>query len=349
MDYQKRLKKLGQQLDKLQCNALLIEHPMDLLYLTGFDLSVGKLLVTFEGSKLFVDGRYIERCQHESPCPIALFNESDFIDILSSYHIIGFDGAHTSYQDVMRIRKWVGELGGSALLSVEDPVSELREIKDEEEIELLRQAAHLNVEGCEFVCSILEEGISEIEVAVQLEMFWKKRKGRKVSFDPIIAFGANSSMPHYRAGETLLMDGMSVLIDIGVTLNHYQSDMTRVVFFGHPDPKIQEIYSIVEEAKTRAFAICRPGTTVGELDAAARDFISEKGFGEQFSHSLGHGIGLEVHESPILRNKNPFKDKILSPGNVITIEPGIYLPGIGGVRLEDTIVITSDGYEILTK
>jgi Xaa-Pro aminopeptidase len=349
MDYVNRLSKLKDRLVELSCDALLIEYPIDLLYLTGLELSTGKLLVSPEGTTLFVDGRYFEQCQHTSPCSVVLFDEATFISYLTSSHLIGFDSTHTTYQDVVRLEKWLSEWNNVSLQAIENPVQPLRMLKDAEEIILLREAAKLNVEGVEFVQSILKEGITEVEVAVELELFWKRRGGRKVSFDPIIAFGPNSSMPHYRAGLAKLEKDMIVLIDIGVELNHYQSDMTRVVFFGTPNSKLQEIYKIVDEAKEKAFALCRPGTMVGQLDATARDYITEKGYGSCFTHSLGHGIGLETHEPPILRNRPPHGEQVLHPGLVITIEPGIYVPGLGGVRLEDTIVITHTGYEILTK
>ena len=138
------------------------------------------------------------------------------------------------------------------------------------------------------------------------------------------------------------------MIDIGVVISDYHSDMTRVVFFGTPSPIIQTIYSIVEEAKDRALSLCRPGTLVGDLDRIARDWIASKGYNEYFPHSLGHGIGLDIHEAPILRGSGLYGTLPLEAGMVITIEPGIYLPGVGGVRLEDTILITKQGYEILT-
>ena len=140
-----------------------------------------------------------------------------------------------------------------------------------------------------------------------------------------------------------------MLIDIGVTLNHYHSDMTRVVFFGEPDPLMEKIYTIVKKAQAAALSLCCAGARIGDLDAAARALIGSKGYGEYFTHSLGHGIGLEVHEPPTLRNKAPYFDMLLEPGMAITIEPGIYLPEKGGVRFEDTVVVTSAGYENLTQ
>jgi len=344
MDYSARLIRLEKRLDDLSCHALLIENPVDLLYLTGLELSSGKLLIGKNSTTLFVDGRYIEHCQKNSPCSAVLYKESEFIERISLLGTLGFDSVYTSYQNFLNMKKW----GSVRLIPLESPVSPLREIKDADEITLLRQAAQLDVQGFLFAQSFLKEGISEFEVALELELFWKKRGGRKVGFDPIIAFGPNTAMPHYRAGNAKLKYGMPVLIDIGVTFHHYQSDMTRVVFFGPADPKLQEIYTIVDEAKQKAMALCRPGAKVGDLDAAARDHIAAKGYGDNFSHSLGHGVGLEVHESPTLRNRPPYSEKVLSPGFVITIEPGIYLPGLGGVRLEDTLVITPTGYEILT-
>lgn len=349
MNYLSRLEKLQERLSTLSCDVLLLEHPTDLFYLTGMELSSGRLLVKKQSSDLFVDGRYIEICKKDSPCPARLLTETDFLSSLPPKSTIGFDSVHTTYRDTYRFQEWSEKCPSVSFIPIENPIQTLREVKDREEISLLRQAAQLDVKGFEFVCSLLEEGISEVEIATELEIFWKKQGGRKVSFDPIIAFGNNSSMPHYRSGTTKLEYGMSVLIDIGVTLNHYQSDLTRVVFFGPPNEKMTEIYAIVEEAQQRALSLCRPGVSVGELDSAARSYIAEKGYGDAFLHSLGHGIGLDTHEPPILRNKPPFQEKLLKEGFVITIEPGIYLPGVGGVRLEDTIAITATGYEILTR
>lgn len=175
----------------------------------------------------------------------------------------------------------------------------------------------------------------------------EKKGGQGVAFEPIIAFGENSAIPHHRASETRLSQGMTVLIDIGVKWKGYHSDMTRTLFWGEPPEIMREIYDIVQEAQMRALTICKPGTLIGELDSAARDYITSKGYGEKFLHSLGHGVGLEIHEWPLIRKREPYQSLPLQAGMVITIEPGIYLSNIGGVRIEDTIVITPTGYEIL--
>jgi Xaa-Pro aminopeptidase len=155
-------------------------------------------------------------------------------------------------------------------------------------------------------------------------------------------------MPHYRASKGKLEKGQPIQIDIGVIDRHYHSDMSRVVFFGKPSSEMRKIYDIVLKAQLAALNQCRPGIKIGDLDQTAREIISKAGYGDKFTHSLGHGVGLEIHESPLLRNKPPHSEEFLQPGMVITIEPGIYLSGIGGVRIEDTVVITDDGYENLT-
>ena len=349
--YKERLKKLQHHLKENSCDALLVEDPINLYYLTGQNLSLGILLVHSLGADLIVDGRYFEMCQNTSPFPVHLTKKTEgLLHLLSSEKLkfiknIAFNSDKTTYSRFLELKK---EMPNLSLKPLDSPVEELRSLKDSTEIYTLRQVAKLGSQGFDYVCNLLKEGITEAEVAAELEIFWKRQGANGIAFDPIIAFGTNSSMPHYHAGNNPLQIGNAVLIDIGVTFNHYHSDMTRVVYFGKPDPKILEIHEIVQHAQQAALALCRPNTHIGELDAAARGYISQKGYGENFSHSLGHGIGLEVHESPMIRNQLPYKDIPLQPGMAITIEPGIYLPGIGGVRLEDTIIITMEGHENLT-
>lgn len=348
MPHKKRIKQLS---SLIHYQALLIEHPTNIFYLTGLELSAGKLLVTTQGAHLIVDGRYYEKCQKHCPCAVYLLDKMPLKLWLEEHKIkeLAFESEFTSYHAFHHLQKMAHEIGGFTLIPTESPVLAMRLIKDKTEIQLLTEAAQLGWKGYEHVVSLLKEGITEGELAFELEFFWKKRGAQKLAFDPIIAFGANSSMPHYRAGSTALQKNTSVLIDIGVTLKHYHSDMTRVVFFGKPPKQIKEIYSIVEEAKNKTLELCRPGTLIGDLDKAARSVIDKKGYGSYFTHSTGHGLGLDVHELPTLRSKGPFTDIPLKPGMVITIEPGIYLPDIGGVRLEDTVLITREGHKNLTE
>lgn len=343
MDYIRRIEKLKSGLES--CDAILIEKDVDLFYLTGMKLSAGSLLVHAAGACLLVDGRYYELCRKSAPVEVILSDQTPLSKAVSQMGIgvLGFDAHATTYQRFMELQAF-----SLKLLPVDSPVRMLRMIKDAEEIALLRQSAALGAEGFDFVASLLREGITENEVALELEIFWKRRGSKGVAFEPIIAFGSNSAMPHYRSGNVALKNGMNVLIDIGVNYHNYLSDMTRVLFLGEPDPKMKEIYSVAAQAQRAAMAVCRPGTLIGQVDRAARELIAQHGYGSFFTHSLGHGVGLEIHELPTLRQKAPYDTLPLEAGMCITIEPGIYLPGFGGVRLEDTIVITESGYENLT-
>lgn len=357
MTYHVRLKTLHQTIQKNGCDALLVEDAINLFYLTGLELSSGKLLIHSKGAELLVDGRYFESCKKNSPFPVKLLDPPAFEALLKSpdfsdIHKLGFDTEKTSYKTYEALQKIIKSLAKDGrqieLFPIEAPLKQQRAIKNQEEIQILREAASLGSQGYDFVCSLLKEGMSEQECAVELEIFWKKRGSKAMAFDPIIAFGANSSMPHYRAGKEILRSGHAVLIDIGVNFKHYHSDMTRVVFFGKPETRLLAIHAIVQKAQQAALKLCRPGVTLGELDQAARNVIAEKGYAEYFTHSLGHGVGLDIHEYPTVKNTPPFASISLAAGMVITIEPGIYLPGVGGVRIEDTIVINEAGYENLT-
>lgn len=358
MNYHNRLNTLQQTIQANGCDALLITDATNLFYMTGLDLSAGKLLIHSKGADLLVDGRYIESCKKLSPFPVRLSDPASFEQLLNSpefSHIrtLGFDSETTTVKNYESLKKMVIDSSKKErkleLIAIEAPLKLQRSIKDENEIQALREAATLGSKGYHFVCSLLKEGITELECAVELEIFWKKHGSKGVAFDPIIAFGPNSSMPHYRAGKTKLTQDDTVLIDIGVDLNHYRSDMTRVIFFGKPEPKMLEIHSIAQQAQEAALHLCKPGITLGQLDQAARRIIDTYGYGDKFTHSLGHGIGLDTHEYPTVKNAPPFDSIPLAKGMVITIEPGIYLPGIGGVRIEDTIVITENGFENLTR
>lgn len=350
-----RIKKLQFSLDDLSCDALLVEDTINLFYLVGLELSAGRILIYKSGAILIVDGRYFEACSKKSPIPVILSKNDILQELLGSMecsfiHKLAFNSDKTSYKGFTELRASVDKVKRKIeLIPADGPVEKLRIVKDGNEIDTLRDAANLGLEGYDHVCSLLKEGITEAEVAIELEIFWKRRGSKGLAFDPIIAFGPNSSMPHYRPGSEKLKEGYPVLIDIGVNLRHYHSDMTRVVFFGNPDPRVEKIYEVVKKGQQLALDLCKPNTPIGKLDEAARGYITSQGFGDRFTHNLGHGVGLEIHEAPWLRNVPPHSEVILKPGMVITIEPGIYLPDIGGVRIEDTVVITETGYENLTQ
>lgn len=358
MNYQKRLHKLQAEIQKNKCDILIIEDVINIYYMTGLDVSTGKLLVDSENAYLFVDSRYIENSQKLSPFPVILLEENAVKNWLSerkSMATVGFDSTTTSYNQFLDWKKVIQGVKKSTetkslkLVPVKAPLRALRLIKDEDEIAILRKAAELGSEGYDFLANCLSAGISEKELAIMVEIFWKQKGSKGLAFDPIIAFGANSSMPHYRPSGARLKKGDNVLLDIGVNVQHYHSDMTRVLFFGTPQKQLQDIYVIVREAQKRALSRCAPGTAIKDLDIAARSYIEKQGFGKHFTHNLGHGVGLEIHEAPTVSQKGPDANLKLKEGMVITIEPGIYVPGLGGVRIEDTVVITAEGHENLTK
>lgn len=334
-----RLAKLQQILVREGVDALLVEEPLHIFYLTDLECSSGKLLVEVSSVTLIVDGRYWEAAREFSypVLPLENFSLSAFVTE-KGFRSLGFEANRTLYTRFLELQEEVKNTNCD-LKPLTSPVEELRMIKDPQEIHALQKAIALGMRGYEFVVSLLKNGVSEKWLATELEIFWKREGADRIGFEPIIAFGPNSSKPHHRAGNTVLEPNQPVLIDIGVVLDHYHSDMTRVVWWGEPKKEIQQIFAIVQEAKERAAALCKPGVSIGELDRAARGFITSKGYGERFVHNLGHGVGLEIHEAPFLRQKGPVTEKLLEEGMVITIEPGIYLPGIGGVRLEDIFII----------
>lgn len=346
---EKRLKKVRERLEQENLEALIVDFPVDLFYLTDQELSLGRLVVERERSTLFVDGRYYEACHASLGFPVILTSGYEKESAFGRWwkfagKRVGFDADKTSYDDYSRLFNF-----GAELVPLRNPIKKIRAIKDLEEIALLKQAALLGSEGYDYLLSLLKPGIREKELASELELFWLKKGADRLAFAPHIAFGEGASQPHYHSGDRPLKRGDTILIDIGVVREKYHSDMTRVVFLGKPKKELETIYSIVFDAYQSALALCRPGTPIGSLDQAAREVIAHAGFKEFFPHSLGHGVGLEIHELPVIRSTGADAELPLEEGMVITIEPGIYLPKIGGVRLEDTVVITENGYQNLTQ
>jgi len=323
-----------------KADGCLIENPLDLFYLTGLQLSLGILAVLPTKVKLFVDGRYIEFAKKNSPFPVELLSQEAVSSFLSPVKTLVFDSYSTTILRYDQLKK----LHAGILLGVSQPLKELRLIKDAAELKLMKKSAAVVWKGFEHIRRILKVGVTEKELALSFEMFCRKHGAEKLSFDPIIAFGKNSAYPHYRAGDVKLKKDQVVLIDIGVVVDHYHSDMTRTVFFGKPDPRLVLLETVVKKAHAAALVLCKSGTKVGDVDKAARSVVEKSGLQELILHSLGHGIGLETHEFPRLKYQGDDQNVILQEGMVITIEPGLYLPGTGGIRYEDTIVITSKGY-----
>lgn len=353
MSLQERLSRLQSTLAMTPQKAYLIEDPIALRYLTGLSFSTGILLVGAKQTALLVDGRYQEMATEQLLYPVFSSEPDSFLAVLNGPFaaIDTFNLSDTSsYSRFMALSSLL-KAHEKTLLPLEEPspLTRLRMEKEAEELKALREAANLGSMGFDYACTLLADGITEAEVAKQLEVFWLQQGGDGLAFPSIIAFGPHSSQPHAKSGSRRLEPGDTVLIDIGVKLNGYHSDMTRTLFWKSIPPKMEEIYNLTLSAQEAAVKFCRAGITAGQLDLAARNVICKAGYGNAFSHGLGHGVGLEIHESPRIRSQEPHKGIILTPGMVITIEPGIYLPGVGGVRIEDTVVVEPDGCEILTK
>jgi len=346
--FDKRLKGLQRLLKEKGCDAFIVDDPIDIYYLTGCEVSTGTVIATQRAAKLIVDSRYFESCKKNAPFSVLLSDKKSLTKALPpSVAVLGFDSATTPYERYLELRRALKERK-IRLRPLPHALRTLRRIKDKPEIALLKKAAKLGSAGFDFLCSFIQKGITELEMAAELEIFWKREGSKGLAFEPIIAFGAGSAIPHYKSGPVKLKKGDAILIDIGVNLNHYNSDMTRVLFFGRPKPKLKKVYEIVWEAQERALELCKPGTPLCELDRAARRHIKKSGFEKEFCHSLGHGVGLEIHEAPRIPLYSSKSKERLEEGMVVTVEPGIYLPGVGGIRIEDTVLITKNGHQNLT-
>lgn len=329
-------------------DAMFVSNPVSRLYLSGFTGSSGWLLITSDSQFLISDFRYVGQAMEESASFTFIQHEGqpfrDMKDILQKTTVkaIAFEQDHLTYQHFVRLSD---ALEGYELRPKSGLIEKLREVKDESEIALIRKAAAIADHA---FLSILEEigpGVSESHIDLRLEILMREQGATASSFDTIVASGPRSALPHGRASQRIIQKGDLVTLDFGALYQGYCSDMTRTIMIGEPSSIQKEIYHIVLEAEQKAVAAIRPGITGIEADAVARDWIKKHGYGEQFGHSTGHGIGLEVHEGPNLSIRGETK---LEPGMIVTVEPGIYLPDVGGVRIEDDVLVTKEGYEVLT-
>ncbi|MBT1071700.1 aminopeptidase P family protein [Pelotalea chapellei] len=342
-----RRKKLEHFFDKYNLDALLLSNLLNIRYLCGFSGSEGALLLTRNAAWLLCDSRYTTQAAAETTdTEIRQFSErQDAIGTLiqeQKLHRIGFESAHITVSIFMELSS---KLQGCELVSIGKDFDQIRSCKDVDEIGKLETVARLASEALQATLVYLKPNVSEVSFARELEFEMRRRGAEGRSFDFIVASGVRGAMPHGRASEKLIGSGELVTIDFGASLNGYHSDETVTVAVGKPDSRSKEIHDIVKEAHDRAIAAVRPGLSGCELDAIARDYITEKGYGEYFGHGLGHGVGLEIHEQPVI---SPRSRTIIEEGMVFTVEPGIYIPELGGVRIEDTLVVTSHGCRLLT-
>lgn len=343
-----RVAKLREKMQAKGLQAMLVASPVNRRYLTGFTGSAGYVLITQAQSYLLTDFRYMTQAPQQAAGYKVVEHGSKVTDtvkeLLGSEGIaaLGFEQEHVTYAV---FSAYTEQLKPVSLVPVSGMIEELRIFKDSEELKAMQRAADLADATFKHVLSIVETGKTEREIDLQMEMFMRNGGATGSSFDTIVASGERSALPHGVASDRVIQGNEFITFDFGALLDGYCSDLTRTIALGTPDPKLKEIYDIVLEAQLHALHGIKPGMTGREADALARDVITKYGYGEYFGHSTGHGLGMEVHESPRL---SKLSDDVLKPGMVVTVEPGIYLPGLGGVRIEDDIVITETGIHILT-
>lgn len=326
--------------------AFLGSNPVNRRYLINFTGSAGFVWISERRQALLTDFRYIE--QATAQCPEwEIIRIDDLVDTIlelikeDEVERIAFEADHVT---VNQLQEWEKRVP-CIFEGITGWVQDLRIIKNQAEIEAVSKAAKIADEAFAQVLNIIRSGVTEQEIALELEFLMRKGGASGVSFDPIIASGPNSALPHARPGKRILSHGDFVVMDFGCVVDGYCSDMTRTLVVGEPTEKHLLIYDLVLQAQLEALAAVAPGRTGKEIDTIARDIISEGGYGEYFGHGLGHGVGLEIHESPRLSQRD---ETALKPGMIVTVEPGIYLPDFGGVRIEDLVLVTDEGHQVLS-
>ncbi|HOO97167.1 MAG TPA: aminopeptidase P family protein [Caldisericia bacterium] len=321
----------------------------NVFYLTGFTGEEGICLIEHDKVTLFVDGRFPEQAREEvvDGVDVKLVRYAAVVEeiIASGIKTIGLEESilpHSYYKGL------VEKLEGIEPIKADGMVEAFRLIKEEEEIERLREACKCSDDAFMEMLKIVKAGVKERDIAAELEYHMKRLGAKKASFDMIVASGYRGAMAHGVASDKKLENGDFVVFDFGAMLNNYCSDCTRTVVIGEPTDKHKEIYDLVRLAQETAMPFFKPDTPCCEPDKAAREVIKNGGYGDNFNHSLGHGIGLDVHEAPGISSMVP-EDKLLMKNMVASNEPGIYLEGWGGVRIEDTVVVRDNGGEPLTK
>lgn len=347
-----RLQRFRERLRQHELPGALLLEPINVGYLSGFTGSTAALVITQERARFITDSRYAVQAQQECPdFEVVVLGDSGGYNekIQEELRTAGTASlaVEADYLTLERFDQVRGNLEGIDLRPVVGLVTALRAIKDAEEIALIRQACGLVDEGFEYLRTILKPGLMERDVAAELEYFLKKRGSEKEGFDTIVASGWRSALPHGRASEKLIEAGDLITFDFSARVGGYYSDITRTVVLGTATDRQREVYHVVLEAQLAALGAIRAGMEGKAVDAVARDLIRDRGFGQYFGHGLGHGLGRVVHDYPA-RMLSPKSDTVLEPGMVVTVEPGIYIEGWGGVRIEDDVVVTADGCDILT-
>jgi Xaa-Pro aminopeptidase len=343
-------------------DALVVTNPFNIRYLTNHVGSAGTVIVTRDGLYLLIDFRYQEAvstlqasaaaCPTLRVRPVPASYDEALVDALCDLNatVVGIEAAHLTVARQEWLTKTLAARGSAiALRSTERLVEQLRLIKDTFELTIARDSAARLEAVADQAFATVRAGVSERDVAAAIEGAMRAAGYDRPAFDTIVASGPQSALPHHRAGARILVPGDLVVLDFGGILDGYCCDLTRMAAVGTPSPEARRLYDAVREAHQAAIDVVRPGVPASSVDAAAREILVARGLGEAFGHGTGHGLGLEVHEEPrVGRPRSDAQDTRLAPGMVFTIEPGAYVPGFGGVRIEDDVLVTESGSEVLT-
>lgn len=330
-------------------DGFLVFNGANLIYFTGFSGASALLIPKNGESTVYVYGVNYEHAKAEgNGFRVELVKRDENLMVKIAKQVEDFEIRKLAV-DALNIESWrvlAESIGGEKRLKADSSfIRELRKVKDEEEIGSMRKAAELTSEGMGVAYEAVAPGLKEYEVAAEIEYAMRKRGSYGTAFETIVASGPCSAFPHSGCSDREICEGDLVIVDLGATYKFYRSDMTRTLAAGKPSEKQKKLYQIVKTAQEKAFEIMKPNVKAKDVDAVARKIIEDAGYGEYFVHGLGHGVGLEVHEAPTL---SPDSTETLAVGNVVTDEPGIYLVGYGGVRIEDTMLVQKNGAEKLT-
>jgi Xaa-Pro aminopeptidase len=344
----KRIKSLQEKIAREGLDALIVLSAHNISYLTYYASRDSYLVVSKKKNAYITDSRYIEEAKRSLSRAFAVkkIEGPGFKTIARAcrrFKRVGFEERFLSYAE---FRKLKGEFAAAIeLIPASGLIEQMRKIKEKQEIAKIRQATQIAISAFHFIRDYISVGRKEAEIAAELERFIRYHGGRASSFDIIVASGPNSSFPHHLTGERKIKNNEPVLIDLGVDYQGYKSDLTRVFFLGKIKSCVRDVYAVVLKAQAKALQEIRPGVYINKIDTAARQYIKAKGYGGFFGHNLGHGIGLEVHEEPRISLKETAK---LEAGMVFTVEPGVYLPNHFGIRIEDEVLVTQKGVQVLS-
>lgn len=347
--YGNRLNSIRRKMASTDIDAVLVTKRVNYMYLSGFTGTAAILFISRERAVLLTDFRYVEQAAMQAPdYEIIRYVSDQFGEInklLESERIkrLAFEDCHLSYKLYMEYSE---KLKTDGFVPLGGMIEGLRCIKDQTEIGLIRKAVDIADEVFTHILGFIKPGTTELDIADEIEHYMKRLGAEGPSFETIVASGKRASMPHGVASEKKLEHGDVVTLDYGAIYKGYCSDITRTIFIGKPDEELEKIYGIVLEANRKGLEAVKSGILAKEADQAARDFIKEAGYDDNFGHGLGHGVGLEIHEDPTLSFRS---DMVLKDGMVVTVEPGIYVPDLGGVRIEDMVVVNGDNALVLTK